>query len=272
MFLSLCYIVFHVNDLIDIILVAALLYGLYNLLKGTTAINIFLGIVAIIILWRVVVFFNMKMLSAILNSFISVGFIALIVVFQPEIRTFLLVLGKPISESNRKRKRFLFGKLSETKREYDYNTLLQVAYRFAESRTGAIILLTRKNKLDEISKTGEIINAEMSDRLLGNLFFKNSPLHDGAVIISRDKIIAAGCILPVSNNQDLPLEYGLRHRAAIGVTEQTDAVAIVVSEERGTVSVAIEGKIHNAVARDKFIGLINSCFPMAIDFVDKSFQ
>lgn len=260
--MSLALIVVHLSDVIDILFVAFLLYGIYNILKGTTAINLFLGIMAIYLLSILVTALNMKVLSAIINAFFSVGVIALIVLFQPEIRTFLTKTGKKIGQKNNTN-RFLFWK-NTAEREYKYNDLFQVVYRLAETNTGAIIIITRKNKLEDIIKTGEIINADLSDRLLGNLFFKNSPLHDGAVIVTKNKIISAGCILPVSENLSLPQEYGLRHRAAIGITEQTDAVAIIVSEERGTVSIAIEGSVKNAISRNKFKEEINNCFSEAI--------
>ena len=256
------YIVFHINDFVDILLVALLLYGLYYILKGTSAISIFVGIVLFILLSRVVKAMNMRMLSAILGSFMSVGFIALIVLFQQEIRQFLLVLGKSIKGS--RVHRLMLMRNDSIDNVLNYNVLKHVSYRFAQSKTGAIIVMTRKNKLEEIIATGEIINADMSDRLLENLFFKNSPLHDGAVIITKNKIISAGCILPVSSNLSLPQEYGLRHRAAIGLTEQTDAVTIIVSEERGTVSIAVDGKVYNNVEQGRFVELVNDLFPDAI--------
>lgn len=260
--MSLALIVVHLSDVIDILFVAFLLFGIYNILKGTTAINLFLGIMAIYLLSILVSVLNMKVLSAIINAFFSVGVIALIVLFQPEIRTFLTKTGKTIGKNNN-RNRLLFWR-NTSEREYKYNDIFQEVYRLAETNTGAIIIITRKNKLEEIIKTGEIINADLSDRLLGNLFFKNSPLHDGAVIVTKNKIISAGCILPVSENLSLPQEYGLRHRAAIGITEQTDAVAIIVSEERGTVSIAIEGSVKNSISRNKFKEEINNCFAEAI--------
>ncbi|MDL2228236.1 diadenylate cyclase CdaA [Bacteroidales bacterium OttesenSCG-928-K03] len=256
--LNLCYIAFRVVDVIDIILVAFLLYGLYRLLKGTAAINIFFGIIAIFILWKVVESFQMKMLSEILGAFISVGFIALIVVFQPEIRTFLLMIGKPIGDRQKGRTRFFnrFGK----KETLDYDVIVRSVFRLAQSRTGAIIIITRENNLLNVVDTGERIDADLSGRLLENLFFKNSPLHDGAIVVTKNKIVAAACILPISKNTDLPSEYGLRHRSAIGLTEQTDSVAVIVSEQRGTVSLSIEGRIFDDISSIELSKQINELF------------
>ncbi|MDR2083650.1 MAG: diadenylate cyclase CdaA [Bacteroidales bacterium] len=256
--LNLCYIAFRIVDVIDIILVAFLLYALYRLLKGTAAINIFFGIIAIFILWKIVEVFQMKMLSEILGAFISVGFIALIVVFQPEIRTFLLMIGKPIGDRQKGRMKIFnrFGK----KDTLDYDIIVRSSYRLAQSRTGAIIIITRENNLLNIVNTGEKLDADLSLRLLENLFYKNSPLHDGAIVITKNKIIAAACILPVSKNVDLPSEYGLRHRSAIGLTEQTDAVAIIVSEQRGTVSLSIEGRVFDNISPKELSKNINELF------------
>ncbi|MCK9303309.1 MAG: diadenylate cyclase CdaA [Bacteroidales bacterium] len=262
MLLELCFIAIKVVDVIDVVLVALLLYALYKLLKGTAAINIFLGIVAIFITWKIVEALQMKMLTEIFGAFISVGFIALIIVFQPEIREFLLMIGKPLGDGNKKIP--WLKKFSDKGRKYDYNILINVVYRFAKLKTGAIIVITKENLLTNIVQTGETINADLSGRLLGNLFFKNSPLHDGAVIITNNKIVAAACILPVSQNSSLPTDFGLRHRAAVGITEQTDAVAIIVSEERGTVSFASEGKVINDIPQEELIRQMNTAFPDSV--------
>lgn len=230
-------------DVIDILMVALLLYGLYNLLKGTVAINIFFGIVAFYFLWKLVTALDMRLLSEIFGAFISVGFIALIVVFQPEIRKFLLMLGKP-GFINKKRKRFLFWKFDiNNSHELEIDNLLIACQKMSSSKTGALIIIAHKSELGQYVETGERIDGQISDGLIESIFFKNSPLHDGALIIHHNKIVAARCILPVSDNQKIPVSMGLRHRAAVGITEQSDALAIIVSEETGNISFASEGQI-----------------------------
>lgn len=229
-------------DVIDILLVALLLFELYRLLRGTVAINIFIGIVAIFVAWKVVDILEMELLSEILGAFISVGFIALIVIFQPEIRRFLLALGTPSFLKKRKGK-FLFWTFNmKAESELDIDTILLACQRMADIKEGALIVIAKRNDLRQIIESGEMIGAQLSAPMIENIFFKNSPLHDGAMIISDNKITAAGCILPVSNNPELPSRLGLRHRAAIGITEQSDAITIVVSEQSGKLSFCKEGE------------------------------
>ena len=230
-------------DIVDILLVAVLLYELYKLLKGTVAINIFFGIVAVVLIWQVVNALQMELLSQILGAFISVGFIALIVIFQPEIRRFLLALGTS-TFMRRKGRRFLFWRLNiDGQLEMDANAIVMACNRMAEMKQGALLILTRKNELKQYINTGEVIEAKLSTPLLENIFYGQGPLHDGAVIISDNRIKAAACILPVSGNTDIPKRLGLRHRAAVGITEVSDAIAIVVSEETGRISYSVEGKL-----------------------------
>ncbi len=229
-------------DVIDILLVAVLLFELYRLLRGTVAINIFLGIVALFLIWKVVGALEMELLTQILGAFISVGFIALIIIFQPEIRQFLLALGTP-NFLKKKKGKFLFWNFNmKYEVDLDIDTIILACQRMADAKEGALIVLAQKNELRNITESGEWIDAQISAPLIENLFFKNSPLHDGAMIIWNNKIKAAGCILPVSNNPNLPPRLGLRHRAAIGITEQSDAVAIVVSEQSGKLSYCKEGE------------------------------
>jgi diadenylate cyclase len=230
-------------DIIDILLVAYLLYELYNLIKGTVAINIFLGIIAIYLVWKLVELFEMELLSEILGQFISVGVIALIVVFQQEIRKFLLHLGTPnfISKGPR---RFMFWKVGKVKDNTDLVSKIVTTCRdLSASMTGGLIILTRKNELQEVIDTGDFINSEVSEALIETIFFKNTPLHDGAVVISGNRIKAARCVLPLTRKLDFPPEYGLRHRAALGITESTDAVAIVISEQTGKISHCVDGEL-----------------------------
>ncbi len=230
-------------DVIDILLVAVLMYLLYNLLKGTAAINIFLGIISIFVLWRFVSILQMEMLSQILGAFISVGFIALIVVFQPEIRQFLLLIGTPrLLDKMRQRfdwMKFSMGALANL----DVDPIVSACRKMSVAKTGALIVIAKLNDLNQYTETGLKIDAKISADLLLNIFFKNSPLHDGAVIILKNKVHTARTVLPVSTDTSLSGELGLRHRAAIGITEKTDAIAIIISEETGNISYSTHGEI-----------------------------
>ncbi|HQQ01991.1 MAG TPA: diadenylate cyclase CdaA [Bacteroidales bacterium] len=254
------FITFRWIDAIDIFLVALLLYEFYNLVKGTGAINIFIGIVAIIVLWKIVSALEMVLLSEILGAFISVGFIALIVVFQPEIRQFLLLLGNPSFIQERRRK-FLFWRIPAANDErLAVDVIVSACQRMGNTATGALIVIAKTNELKEYVLSGEPIDSIISVPLLETIFFKNTPLHDGAAIIINNRIKAARCILPVSSNNKIPIELGLRHRAAIGVTERTDAIALIVSEETGEISIAKGGT------------LIQNIKPAQVkDFLEKEF-
>jgi len=247
-------------DVIDIVLVAVLMYVLYNLLKGTAAINIFLGIIAIFILWRFVLLLEMEMLSQILGAFISVGFIALIIVFQPEIRQFLLLVGTP-RFLDKMRKRFGFFKFSPGKyNELDVDPIVSACRKMSVSKTGALIVIARLNELRQFAETGQIVDAKISDVLLTSIFFKNSPLHDGAVIILQNKIHAARAIMPVSAKKQISGSLGLRHRAAIGITEKTDALAIIVSEETGLIAYSQFGKLTQNITPSQLKNLLDTEF------------
>lgn len=231
-------------DLIDIALVSFLLYQLYRLVKGTVAINIFIGVAAIYLIWKIVEAFQMELLSEILGQFIGVGVLALVIVFQQEIRRFLLVLGSTnFKGGQRFFKQFNWMKAEE--KDLDLDEMFTACENLSQTNTGAIIVIERKSQLGFYSETGTLINGELSSRLLESIFFKNSTLHDGAVIIKGNTIISAGSILPVSEKTNIPRRFGLRHRAAIGVAEKTDAMVIVVSEETGDISLAIGESFHN---------------------------
>jgi diadenylate cyclase len=247
-------------DVIDILLVAVLLYQFYNLIKGTGAINIFIGIIAIYVIWKIVVALHMEMLGEIFGAFVSVGFIALIVVFQPEIRKFLFLLGKPNLLSN-KPKRFLFWKLRLVNpNQLEIHQVVNACQKMSADKTGALIVLAKRNDLRSFVTTGEYLDARISAQLLENIFFKNSPLHDGAVIIFENRIIAARCILPVTERQDIPEGLGLRHRAAIGISEQSDAIAIIVSEQTGNISVCTMGILQKNISKELLIESLESSF------------
>lgn len=230
-------------DVIDILLVAFILYEIYNLLKGSVSINIFFGIMAIFFIWRITDALQMELLREILGAFFSVGIIALFIIFQPEIRQFLLTLGKP-DFIQRRRRRFLFWHFTDTTAYIvDIDKIVLACQKMSNIKQGALIIITRTHELKTIKETGQFIGAEISVELLENIFFPNSPLHDGAVIISGNKIEAARCILPISKSLQLIANLGLRHRAALGVTEQSDAIAIVVSEQTGKISVAVNNEL-----------------------------
>lgn len=239
---------FRVVDVIDILLFAIILYELYMLVRGTAAIRIFIGIIAVFILWKVVKSLQMQLLTEILSQFISVGFIALIVVFQPEIRQFLLLVGNTRIIKNQ-RKRFLFWRFKiNNPVNLNIEKIVKACQKMAETKTGALIVITQQNELAQYVATGQPVEARISEVLLETIFFKNSPLHDGAVVITGTQIRAARCILPVSGQASIPSYYGLRHRAAVGITEKSDAVAIIVSEERGDIAYSYEGSIVSNVS------------------------
>lgn len=233
---------FTIIDVIDVILVAFLLYYVYKLVKGTVAINIFIGIVIVYIIWKITQGLQMKMFSNILGEFISLGLIALIIVFQQEIRKFLLMIGSTNFGRRRKFFRQLKFLKTETFTETNVEAIMTACNRMSLSKTGALIVIERNNSLDFLTGTGDEMNITVTRPIIESIFFKNSPLHDGAMIIFNNEIKAAGCILPVSNNPNLPPRLGLRHRAAIGITEQSDCIAIVVSEQSGKISFCKEGE------------------------------
>lgn len=227
-------------DVIDVLLVAMLLYEAYKLIKGTAAINIFLGVVALFLLWRLVKYFEMELLSEILNRFVSVGVIVLIIVFQQEIRQFLLLVGK---SANIRKGIFRWRWAIDQELLTEITPIVKACENMSKANIGALIVLARSNELKYYVETGEVIDARISDPLIENIFFKNSPLHDGAVIIIGNKIKSAKCILPVSEKTNLPANMGLRHRAGLGISEQSDALSIVVSEQTGSISLCKNGEI-----------------------------
>ena len=252
---ELLFINFSLSDLIDILLVAFLIYTLYKLVKGTVAINIFVGIAALYFIWKLVSFLKMRMLDEILGQFLSVGVLALIIVFQQEIRSFLLMLGKIGTEHSEYLKIFRKNNIKNSKH---LNHIIPTIQNLSKDRTGALIVIKNTNELREIIDTGEYINANLSSPLLESIFFKNNPLHDGAVIISKDKIEAARCVLPLSKKTDFPADYGLRHRAAVGLTQSTDALCIIVSEQTGKFSYSRQGKLYTDVQIDDITKIINT--------------
>ena len=224
-------------DIIDIVLVAILLFYLYKLLRGTVAINIFLGIVIIYLIWKLTDVLNMNVLSNLLGKFISVGFFALIVVFQQEIRKFLLLIGSTNFTTKKNiLKYFKFLNQENQSISLNVNFLVNSCKKMSKEKTGAIIIIERENNLEFVRNKVDENKIELSPQILETIFFKNSPLHDGAVIIKENSIIATRVILPVSESESIPKRFGLRHRAAIGISEKTDALAIVVSEQTGIIT------------------------------------
>lgn len=240
------FIHFRIIDIIDIFLVAVLLYTFYKLLKGTAAVNILLGVVAVFLLWKITYVLKMELLSDILGAFFSVGIIALIVIFQPEIRQFLLELGRPGFFARYGLRFHTLGKFFRYKIEIDIDPIVKACQRMSEIKQGALIVITRENELTQYVSTGETIDSKIRIPLIENIFFINSPLHDGAMIITKNRIKAVGCILPVTKKK-VTHHAGLRHRAAIGITEISDALAIVVSEETGKISFSVRGEIRYGI-------------------------
>ncbi len=234
-------------DILDILLVAFLLYRLYYLIRGTGALYIFLGILSIYLLWWVVRIFEMELLTEILGQFMSVGVLALIIVFQPEIRKFLLMIGT--RSIINKGSKSIFKKFWQFGEQFSFNLtpIVNACETFSQKKTGALIVFTKENNLEYYIETGEILDAKISEDLLENIFYRNSPLHDGAVIITNNKIAAARCVLPVSDNPSFPTNLGLRHRAALGITEHSDAIAVVVSEQTGRISWFKDGNMKRNI-------------------------
>ena len=234
-------------DILDIILVAVLFYQLYMLIRGTVAYSITLGIAAIYIFWWAVRAMQMELLSTILGSVLGVGVIALIIVFQQEIRRFLIFIGSRYMDGNRISVEKILNLRFESKPQVKIRSIMKAVMQFSLEKTGALIVIGRQSNLDMYAETGDVLNAETSSRLFVSIFNKTSPLHDGAVIVEDDKVKAARVILPVTDKMDLPPEYGLRHRAGLGISEVTDSLVIIVSEETGQISMAENGILQKNI-------------------------
>lgn len=236
---------FTILDALDILIAGFLLYQLYRLIKGTAAIGIFVGIAAVYLLWKLVGAFHMVVLTEVLGQFIGLGFLLLVIVFQQEIRRFLLMIGTAtFNQKSWLAKPFLWLKKNAPNADQiTIEPVVEAVISLAASKTGAILVLTRKTPLGLYAASGIKIDAKLSAQLIESIFVKNSPLHDGALIIEDDRIVAAGAILPVSENNKIPSKYGLRHRAAAGLTERNDSICIVVSEETGKISLVTGGSI-----------------------------
>ena len=243
---------FGLKDFIDILLVTIILYQIYYVLRKSGVANLFWGILAFIIVWFIVTYvFGLELTGALFDRIISVGAIALIVIFQEEIRAFFYRLGT----------RFLSVKLFRRQRmnndaiEQQVVEIANACRHMSATKTGALIVLTGDNDLKQINETGQALDAIVSSRLIENIFFKNTPLHDGALVIDNNRIVAAACILPISKDLRIPQTYGMRHRAALGLAEKTDATGIVVSEETGHICIAAKGEIREVKENDLFLEL-----------------
>ncbi|WP_333616201.1 diadenylate cyclase CdaA [Bacteroides pyogenes] len=234
---------FGIKDFIDILLVAFLLYYTYKLMKVSGSIKVFTGILMLILIWLVVTqILEMKLLGSIFDTLMNVGVIALIVLFQDEIRRFLFTLGSHQRFSALGN--FFSGAKKDALKHSDIMPVVMACLSMGKQKVGALIVIEHAIPLDEVVRTGEEIDATLNQRLIENIFFKNSPLHDGAMVISKKRIKAAGCILPVSHDLEIPKDLGLRHRAAMGMSEQSYSHAIIVSEETGAISVAYKGQFY----------------------------
>lgn len=251
---SLLFIEIRWLDIIDILLVALLIFQLYQLVRGTVAIKIFIGILSIYILWKLVEFLKMDMLGEILGQFIGVGVIALLIVFQQELRRFLLVIGNSRVFDSGKQGFVsrLFG--TEQKTVTDIEMLINACTRMSETRTGALIIVAKTSDPSTYTLSGIEIDAKLSDRLLESIFNKESPLHDGAVIVRENRITHARCVLPVTENPKFPDALGMRHRAAVGISEVCDALVIVVSEQTGKLALAKQGSLKTNIAPEELQG------------------
>ena len=253
------FFTFGIKDIIDILLVALMLYYIYRLMRESRSINVFIGIMVFVVVWIFVSqVLEMRLLGSILDKLVSVGVIALIVIFQDDIRKFLYNLG-----AHRRIKAFSRLFTSQRSKEKDQREIKAVvmpmvmaAMNMSRGKVGALIVIERTMPLDDVVVTGDTIDANINQRLIENVFFKNSPLHDGAMVISRGRIKAAGCILPVSHDLSIPKELGLRHRAAMGISQESDAVAVVVSEETGGISVAIGGEFRLRLSAEELESIL----------------
>lgn len=235
---------FGIKDCIDIFLVAMMLYYVYRMMKESRSLNVFIGIMVFCVSWLFVSqVMEMRLLGSIMDKLVSVGVIAIIILFQDDIRKFFYNLGAH-QRMARLMSLFRNNKKKDTAGKESIMPIVMACMNMSKTRTGALIVIERISPLDEITMSGDIIDAAVNQRLIENIFFKNSPLHDGALVISKKRLRAAGCILPVSHSVDIPKELGLRHRAALGISQESDAIAIVVSEETGGISVAIKGRFR----------------------------
>ena len=248
---------FGIKDVIDIVLVALMLFYIYRLMKESRSLNVFMGILIFVVLWLVVSqILEMKLLGSIMDKLVSVGVIALIILFQEDIRKFLYNIGAHQRVQTLRRLFTNNGKQSKEELKQTIMPIVMSCLSMSKKKMGALIVVQRATPLDDIVATGERIDASINQRLIENIYFKNSPLHDGAMVIAHERIRAAGCILPVSHDLHIPKELGLRHRAALGITHESDCIAIVVSEETGGISIAIRNEFQLRLTAEKLESIL----------------
>lgn len=252
--LDLSFLSIRFLDIIDILVVGFLIYQVYKLLRGSVALNIFVGVLSLYALWWLVGILKMELLSKILSQFVSVGVVVIAVVFQQELRRFLLLLG---NQTLRGRLNFFNPSTADSQdKQLEINELRQAILILGEEKIGALIVLANSSTMINFSESGVVLNANINKNLILSIFNKESPLHDGAIIIINNKIQTASSILPISDNTDLPQAAGLRHRAALGVSEAANVAAFVVSEETGEISVAYQGKLEMNLDEEKLSNLL----------------
>ena len=254
------FIQVRIIDVIDILLVAFLMYQVYMLIRGTVAFNIFLAVIGIWLLYVIVNMMKMKLLSSILGAVIGGGAIALIILFQQEIRRFLIFVGTKYFPNKKFSLHNLLRRDDSLIEQVRVASIHKACTNLAKSYTGALLVIARTTSLDIYAETGDIINAKTSSRLIESIFSKNSPLHDGAVIFEHDILVAARCVLPFTNKTELPPMYGMRHRAGLGISENTDAFVIIISEERGDISVAEHGELISGIGEQELWHILKKQF------------
>ncbi len=251
---------FGIKDIVDILIIAILLYYVYRLMKSSGTLSLFYGVLLFTVIWVVASeIFAMRLTGTILDKFMSIGLIILVILFQDQIKRFLIDIG---SQDRWKRLRHFF-RHEKDDNGASHGRIMAIVYAcmsMSKSKTGALICLQRAVPLGDYEKTGDIIDADINMRLIENIFFKNSPLHDGAMIISNNRIMAVGCILPVSHDMNIPKHLGLRHRAALGLSQMSDALCIVVSEETGHISAALNGSLQTDLTAPILEHLLAECF------------
>ena len=251
---------FGIKDAIDILVVATLMFYTYRMMKESGTINIFYGVLAFIVAWVLMSeILDMRLIGTIMDMFVNIGLIIIVILFQDQIKRFLVEIG------SHKRWQWINGLFkrdtgTETQEKKWILSVVYACMNMAKSKTGALIVIQQKMLLDDYEHTGDIIDANINTRLIENIFFKNSPLHDGAMIIAGERIASAGCILPVSHDTNLPRNLGLRHRSALGIAQATDAVAIVVSEETGNISMAYRGKLFQKLSNTSLENRLNEIY------------
>lgn len=258
---------FGIKDLLDVLIVATMLYYLYRIMRESGSLNIFIGVLTFIAAWVVVSeILELRLIGTIMDKFMNIGLLILVILFQDQIKRFLVELGSQ-KRWNFLKKIFIRNKTNDVFENNWTMFLVRACLNMSKSKTGALIIIEQNIPLDNFINTGIIIDAKISSSIIENIFFKNSPLHDGAMIIAQNRIKAAGCILPVSHDSNIPRSYGLRHRSALGTSQETDALAIIVSEETGNISIAHKGIIKSNISSTELEKRLNE---ISNSYIDKN--